>query len=83
MSTATINLRLSPIRILSAKQASEYCGVDIKHIPVSTVEVARGKHLYDLRDLDRYLDDLKNFHADTDDDIVRRLGGDAHKGARL
>ncbi len=75
MATATLNLKVSPRRMLSAREAAEYCGMPTKHFradcPVEPVELPRGLKLFDIRDLDHWLDDLK---GGTDDaDILERL----------
>ncbi len=74
MSTATLNLRVSPRRMLSANEAGLYCGLPAKQIPIPPIEMPNGKRLYDIRDLDEFLDGLKAGQPNTDDDIIRRLG---------
>lgn len=76
MSTATLNLRVSPRRMLKSGEAAEYCGRPAKRFqaecPVSPVAFPNGDRLYDIRDLDSWLDCLKgNSEAD---DIIARLG---------
>jgi hypothetical protein len=39
--------------------------------PVQPIEMADGDRLWDVQDLDRWIDSLKN--GERDDDIVRRL----------
>jgi hypothetical protein len=60
--------------MLSAKEAGEYCGVPAKQIPVPPVEMPNGKSLYDIRDLDDFLDSLKSCRPYGDEDIIGRLG---------
>jgi hypothetical protein len=74
MPTATLNLRVTPRRMLRAKEAGEYCGLPTRLITVSTVQMPNGKQLYDIRDLDDFLDGLKNTQPHDDEDIIRRLG---------
>lgn len=74
MGTATLNLRVSPRRMLSANEAGVYCGLPAKQLPVPPVEMPNGKKLYDIRDLDDFLDRLKALQANADDDVIGRLG---------
>jgi hypothetical protein len=59
--------------MLSAKEAGEYCGLPVKQIPVAPVEMPNGKSLYDMRDLDDFLDGLKSSRPYDDEDIIGRL----------
>jgi hypothetical protein len=77
MSNATINLRVQPFRLLTKGEAAHYCRRSVKKFesqcPVPPIEMADGDRLWDVRDLDRWIDSLKN---DPDDDataIVSRL----------
>ncbi|BBE74330.1 hypothetical protein [Oharaeibacter diazotrophicus] len=76
MAVQTINLRLTPRRLLKASEAAEYCGRSRKtfatECPVAPIAFPNGDRLYDMHDLDRWIDALKA--GDTADDIVARLG---------
>ncbi|WP_225906204.1 hypothetical protein [Ensifer canadensis] len=79
MATATLNLKVNHRpRMLSLKEAAEYCGLAVKRFPgacrVSPVAMPTGERLYDLRDLDSWLDALKDGGADSDDEILGKLG---------
>jgi hypothetical protein len=78
MSTATLNIRVPPRRMLTPRDAAEYCGVPAKQFPtqcgVSPLEMPNGARLYDMRDLDRWIDGLKANHPDNDEEIIRKLG---------
>ena len=78
MSMATLNIKVSPRRMLSAREAAIYCGLSPKHFAidcsVSPVQMPRGSKMYDTRDLDNWLDGLKNEFPNSDDEIVGRLG---------
>lgn len=74
MQTTTLYLRVSPRRMLTVREAADYCGVPAKQLPVTPVEMPGGKRLYDVRDLDEYLDGLKLGQPSSDDEIVGRLG---------
>jgi len=73
MASATLNLRVSPRRMLAAREAAEYCGLPVKQLPVRPVEMPGGKVLYDIRDLDRWLDALKDGAPDDADEIIGKL----------
>jgi hypothetical protein len=74
MPSATLNLRVSPRRMLTAREASDYTGVSAAQLPVRPVELPNGKRLYDLHDLDAFLDGLKGDMAADDEAIIARLG---------
>lgn len=77
MDSATLNLRISPRRMLPVKEAAVYCGIAVKRFSqecrVPPVAMPGGSKLYDIRDLDTWLDGLKSGH-DADDEILGRLG---------
>lgn len=77
MATATLNLRVSPRRMLSVREAAEYCGEPIKRFPtlcpINPVLMPSGKAMYDLHDLDEWLDGLKSDQPNSDDEIIERL----------
>ena len=78
MSTATLNIKLSPRRMLSAREAADYCGVPQKKFSVvcrvSPVQLPGVDLRYDMRDLDEWLDGLKSGMPNGDDDIIGKLG---------
>jgi hypothetical protein len=75
LTNATINLRVQPFRLLTKTEAASYCRRSVKKFetqcPVQPIEMADGDRLWDVQDLDRWIDSLKN--GERDDDIVRRL----------
>lgn len=77
MASATLNIKVAPRRMLPAREAADYCGLPAKRFPhecrVSPVVMPGGAKLYDMHDLDRWIDSLKS-GDDVDDDIVGRLG---------
>jgi hypothetical protein len=77
MSVATLSLRISPRRMLSVREAAEYCGRPAKRFslecPVSTVAFPNGDRLYDMQDLDIWIETLKSGLSNVDD-IIDRLG---------
>lgn len=77
MST-TLNIRVAPRRMLSLREASDYCGIAAKKLAVVTgvspVAMPDGQNLYDIKDLDTWLDGLKNNGLDSDDAIIGKLG---------
>lgn len=74
--TATLNIKVAPRRMLSPREAAEYCGLPLKRFPsscaVPPVLMPDGAKLYDLRDLDAWLDALKG-GVSSEDEILRRL----------
>lgn len=79
MSSATLNLRVTPRRMLSEKEAAEYCGRPVARFrsacTVPPVEFPDGAKLFDMRDLDAWLDTLKGASLTaTADDILAKLG---------
>jgi hypothetical protein len=77
MSSATLNIKVSPRRMLTVREAAAYCGLTPKRFPlecsVSPVEMPGGAKLYDMRDLDQWIDGLKDGAPNDDDAILSRL----------
>lgn len=77
MTVTTLNLKINPKRMLKPQEAAEYCGMQSKYFKmdcnVSPVSMPRGKLLYDINDLDMWLDGMKDNLPDSDDDITARL----------
>jgi hypothetical protein len=63
--------------MLSTREAAEYCGLSPRRFSlectVAPVEMPGGAKLYDMRDLDGWIDGLKDGAANDDETIVRRL----------
>ncbi|MEW9838556.1 hypothetical protein [Mesorhizobium marinum] len=78
MATSTLNIRVSPRRMLTTRDAAEYVGVPVKRLvgvcPVVPIELPEGSRLYDIKDLDAWLDSLKGGDVAGDDDLLRKLG---------
>lgn len=78
MATATLNLRVQPYRLLKESEAAHYCRRSPKKFkaqcPVRPLEMADGDLLWDVQDLDRWIDSLKSGDRADDDAIVARLG---------
>ena len=79
MASATLNLRVSPRRMLTAREAAEYCGLPAKRFitecSVTPIEMSSGAVRWDMHDLDGWIDNLKTGQPNADDDIVGRLEG--------
>jgi len=77
MASATLNIKISPRRMLPANEAANYCGITVKRFPhecrVAPVAMPGGSKLYDIQDLDAWLDSLKSGN-DADEEILGRLG---------
>lgn len=78
MANAMLNIRVVQPRMLSPKMAADYVGIPQKRFPfacpVAPVAMPGDVKLYDVRDLDKWLDDLKGGQSAADDDIIGRLG---------
>ena len=77
MSTATLNLKVSPRRMLTIREAADYCGLPQKkfthYCRVSPIQIGGVDQRYDMRDLDHWLDGMKSGLPDGDDDIIALL----------
>lgn len=77
MANAMLNILVVQPRMISVKQAADYVGIPLKRFPrictVDPVAMPENQERYDIRDLDRWLDQLKAGNADTDADILERL----------
>lgn len=65
--------------MLTKREAALYCGVPLTRFPVAVtvkpVAMPHGKTLYDIKDLDEWLDRLKaGAPNDADEDILSKLG---------
>ena len=70
MASATLNLRLSPRRMLKPSEAADYCGRSLRtfeiECPVAPVAFPNGDKRFDMRDLDAWLDGLKTVTYDAE-----------------
>ncbi len=77
MTTATVSLRVQPFRLLTKAEAAHYCRRSVKKFetqcPVPPIEMADGDRLWDVRDLDRWIDAMKMGVDDDAGAIVARL----------
>lgn len=79
MATATLNLSIVAKRMLSKAEAAHYCGMVSKRFeidcPVLPIRFPNGEHRWDTRDLDHWIDNLKEVsnQTETADAIVARL----------
>jgi len=77
MPATNLNIVVVNRRMLSAREAAEYCGVPARRFAavcdVEPVEIAGGLVRYDRHALDRWLDALSAEDADADDEILARL----------
>jgi len=76
MATTMLNLTVLTKRMLDKREAAEHCGRSLKRFEiecsVSPLKFLNGDLRYDVRDLDRWLDTLKDTVQDSDD-IIKRL----------
>ncbi|TNM66133.1 hypothetical protein [Aliirhizobium smilacinae] len=78
MANAMLNIRIVQPRMMSIKQAADYVGLPLRRFPrictVRPVALPESEERYDIRDLDQWIDQIKVGGADTDADILGRLG---------
>ncbi|WP_244619149.1 hypothetical protein [Rhizobium sp. 18055] len=78
MANAMLNIRVVQPRMMSARQAADYVGLPLRRFPrlcsVRPVAMPESEERYDIRDLDRWLDQIKAGDARTDAEILERLG---------
>ncbi len=77
MAAATINLRVQPYRLLTKAEAAHYCRRSPKKFeaqcPFRPIKMADGDELFDVQDLDVWIDTLKAGRGSDADDIVDKL----------
>jgi hypothetical protein len=75
MTAATLSLQVRPYRLLTKADAAYYCRRSPKKFeaqcPVPPIEMADGDKLWDVKDLDAWIETLKA--GDAIDDILARL----------
>jgi hypothetical protein len=77
VTAATLSLRVQPFRLLTKAEAAHYCRRSVKKFeaqcPVPPIEMPDGDRLWDVHDLDRWIDSLKKDFGDDENAIVARL----------
>ena len=77
-SYSPLYIRVAPRRMLTIKEAADYCGLKARRFPidcgVTPVAMPSGEQFYDMHDLDNYIDALKKGAPAGDDDIIAKLG---------
>lgn len=78
MSNAMLNIRVIQPRMLSLKLAADYVGIPQSRFtvscPVTPIAMPNDTRLYDVRDLDGWLDRLKNSSEVADEHLIGKLG---------
>jgi hypothetical protein len=78
MARALFIADLQPCRMLKKSAAAAYCGLSVtdfeRNCKAVSVIYPNGKKMWDVRDLDAWLDALKAGQDVTDDEILNRLG---------
>tara|TARA_R110000737_G_scaffold204878_1_gene223634 strand:- start:2372 stop:2608 length:237 start_codon:yes stop_codon:yes gene_type:complete len=63
MANANLNISVIQVRMMKQAEAANYTGLPVKYFksscPVQPVEVRPGTILWDKRDLDKWIDDMK------------------------
>jgi hypothetical protein len=77
MATTTLNLRVQPFRLLTRSEAAHYCRRSAKKFeaqcPVQPLKMADGDLLWDVQDLDRWIESLKSGKLDEAEAALARL----------
>ncbi|KFG66725.1 hypothetical protein JH26_25575 [Microvirga sp. BSC39] len=77
MASATLNLRVQPYRLLTKTEAAHYCRRSVRKFevqcPIPPLKMADGDLLWDVQDLDRWIDGLKTGSLDEADQALARL----------
>ena len=72
---AVVNLHVQPFRLLKKAEAAHYCSRSIKtfegQCPVRPIVMANGDRLWDVHDLDAWIDGLKVGATEDDEDLAR------------
>ncbi|CUI99261.1 hypothetical protein [Cognatishimia activa] len=78
MATTNLNISVIDKRMMKQSEAASYSGLPVKHFkaacPVRPVELKEGTLLWDRKDIDLWIDDVKSgAMTETRDDILGRL----------
>lgn len=78
MATTNLNISVIDKRMMKQSEAASYSGLPVKHFkaacPVRPVELKEGTLLWDRKDIDLWIDDVKSGPmTETRDDILSRL----------
>jgi hypothetical protein len=78
MASAVVNLTVIAKRMLAKREAAEHCGRSLRRFelecPVAPIKFPNGDLRFDVRDLDKWLDNLKDGKEDSTE-IISRLAG--------
>lgn len=78
MNLVSLDISIAPRRMLTPREAAQYCRMPLAKLKIlsgiSPVKMPHGKELFDLRDLDTWIDSLKRGGDPSDSDILERLG---------
>ena len=78
MASTTLTLRVQPYRLRTRSEAAHYCRRPAKTLeeqsPVAPVIMPNGDRLWEVHDLDRWIDSLKTGSADEAERAIARLG---------
>jgi hypothetical protein len=78
MPVTTVNLRVQPYRLLKKAEAAHYCRRSVKRFsiecPVKPIKMPNGDEVWDVLDLDKWIDSLKSGADHDADAILAKLG---------
>ncbi|WP_412057145.1 hypothetical protein [Bartonella sp. DGB2] len=79
MAVAIFEIPKTPTRLLKPKEAAIYCRLPERQFPalcpVTPLDLGNGVRLYDINDLDQWIDSMKGDPKTIEDDaIIGRIG---------
>lgn len=78
MPAALVSIAVRPYRMLDRREAANYCGLGFNEFasrcPVHPVALPGGKLRWDVRDVDKWLDELKMGGSESVEALIQRLG---------
>lgn len=77
MPTTSISVSVQTQRMMSRADAAHYCGMKANKFdqlcPVNSVQLPNGNNAWDVHDLDKWLDSLKEDRTDSLEQMITRL----------
>lgn len=77
MTSAMVNIRTSPRRMLTSLDAAEYCGIPVRYFftqrSFPKMQMPNGSQLHDISDLDSWINGLKGDAQENDASLLITL----------